>query len=245
LCFPVRICLYGLGDLEAERQRASEKHPNGCVSHWTYVFWGRVGEPRLTDDFCVSLDRLFVEYAGILASTRDCAREYVSLVVFESNTVKGGVRLFVVSAMVGILFAICAAVIGLSVGGGLLSFDWVTGPRGGMIFTALVFIPAVTFGTYGFLSTQGRFYKRQPIEDLLRGAALLSTIGCGGLFLKAASLLVSTGPNTGLGNAGEYKVVGRAALVLGVGFLSSILVYGALTMSAHRKVNRLRSPKQI
>jgi hypothetical protein len=156
-------------------------------------------------------------------------------VVFEHNSVKGGVRLYVVPAIVGILFAICAAGIGLSVGGGLVSLDWLTGPSEGVMFTAIVFVPALILGTYGFLSTQGRFYKRQPIEDLLRGVALLSTIGCGGLFLKAAAVLFSTSPKQGFGNVEEYDVVGRAAVVLGVGFLSSILTYGALTRSARRK----------
>lgn len=168
----------------------------------------------------------------------------MGLSVPEGSIVRGGVRLFLVSTVVGILFAICAAFIGLSLGGGFTSIGWLTGPRGGVIFIALVLLPALVLGTYGFVATQGRYCKQQAIRGLLRGAALLSTIGCGGLLIKSASVLVSGCYVQGRMVAEQYRVVGLAAGLLGAGFLSSVLIYGALTWSAHRDADRLRSPNR-
>jgi hypothetical protein len=162
----------------------------------------------------------------------------------QASIVKGGVRLFLVSTVVGLLFALCAALIGLSLASGFASIGWLTGPRGGMTFIALVLLPALVLGTYGFVATQGRCCRREAMRGLLRGAALLSTIGCGGLLIKSASVLVSECYGQGRVVAEQYRVVGLAAGLVGVGFLSSILIYGALTWNAHRDANRLRSPNQ-
>ena len=132
-------------------------------------------------------------------------------------------RLFLLSTVVGLLFAICAALIGLSLASGFAPLGWLTDLRGGMTFIALVLLPAFVLGTYGFVATQGRFCRREAMRELLRGASLLSTIGCAGLLIKSASVLVSECCGQGRVVAEQYRVVGWAAGLLGLGFLSSIL----------------------
>lgn len=141
-----------------------------------------------------------------------------------------GIRPFL-PAMVGILFAVCGGAIGLSVAGELVRLDWVPYTGVGQIFLTLVLLPAVASGVLGFVSARESLQKHRSLAIPCRRLALLALFACGGLLLKASSVLVASGspaPSSLMGR--DYRVVEVAALSLALGFVCSGVVYGTLAV---------------
>jgi hypothetical protein len=135
-------------------------------------------------------------------------------------------RISPLSVVIGILFAACGVGIGLSAGGLLVWLDWLADPGRGRVFLALMSSPAILLAGYGFASVQRSLQKQRSIKDVILRLALLSAIACGGLFLKAASVIAPAERlNRSSLMARQDHVVVAAACLLGLGFLSSLISY--------------------
>jgi hypothetical protein len=140
-----------------------------------------------------------------------------------------GVRLFFPATLMGVLFSTCGGAIGVFLGGGLVWLDWMPDAGGGRIFLVLVLIPAVASGIWGFVSARESLLKHRSIAALCRRLALLGMVACGGLLLKAWSILAVAG------SPDRYSLIGRdnqvvtvVALLLGLALICSGVIYGVL-----------------
>jgi hypothetical protein len=138
-------------------------------------------------------------------------------------------RILVLSVTIGMLLAACGGAIGLAVGGLLVGLDWLADPGRGIVFMALMLVPASLFGIYGFVSARDSLQKRESLANSLRQVAVMSTVACGGLLLKGASILVPVQHYERASVlATQDQVIVLVAGLLGLGFVLSLAAYAVL-----------------
>ena len=144
-------------------------------------------------------------------------------------------RLSLLSVVVGVLYAACGAGVGLFVGGLLVWLDWLADPGKGTVFLALMSFPAIVLGAYGLASARVSPQKGPSRKGLVSRLALLSAVACGGLFLKAASVIAPVELlNRPSLMARQDHVIVAAAFLLALGFLFSLIGYCVFAQASNR-----------
>ena len=154
-------------------------------------------------------------------------------------------RILVLSVTIGMLLAACAGGIGLAVGGLLVGLDWLADPGRGIVFMALMLVPALIFGIYGFASARDSLQERKSLANSFRQIAVMSTIACGGLLLKAASILVPVQHfERSSVLAAQERVIALVAGLLGLGFVLSLAAHAVLARNILRNEGHRESLNQ-
>ena|SRR6267154_2127084 len=142
-------------------------------------------------------------------------------------------RIFLLSLLAGILFAVGGALAGLAMGALLIELNCLADPGGVTIIFLLVVALAFVGGFYGFVYAKFKFQARPPIEiRKVRHGLALACLGAGGGFLLLNAVVIIASVNFH-GGSNPYTI-SLIWKLLGVGLLFfgafyRILVYGRRT----------------
>src|SRR5258708_1895829 len=139
-------------------------------------------------------------------------------------------RIFLLSLLAGILFAVGGALAGLAISASLIELDCLADPGGVTIIFLLVVALAFVGGFYGFVYAKFKFQARPPIEiRKVRHVLTLACLGASGGFLLLNALVILASVNF-LGANSPYTISLIWKLV-GIGLLFFGAFYGILAYS--------------
>jgi hypothetical protein len=142
-------------------------------------------------------------------------------------------RIFTLSLLAGILFAVGGALAGLAISALLIELNCLADPGGVAVVFLLVVARAFVGGFYGFVYAKFKFQSRPPIEiRRVRHVLILACLGVSGgfLLLNALAILATFkfhSANSPYTISLIWKLVGLGLLFFG-GFYG-ILAYGRRT----------------
>lgn len=139
-------------------------------------------------------------------------------------------RIFSLSLLAGILFAVGGAIAGLAISALLIELNCLADPGGVTIILLLVVALAFVGGFYGFVYAKFKFQARPPIEiRKVRHVLTLACLGSSGGFLLLNGVVILA--SVSFHSANSPYTIALIWKLLGVGLLFFGAFYGILTYS--------------